>query len=102
MIKIIVQNNEWVEIGSFEAQKGKLITELAQENNVEIPFSCGSGACWLCLCEVIEWIDLINDSFLSHPLMELEEDQILTCISAVKDEAFDEDGDKEIILKRYV
>jgi len=27
---------------------------MAQANNVEIPFSCGAGACGLCLCEVVE------------------------------------------------
>lgn len=102
MIKIIVQNSEWVELGSFEAKKWKLITEMAQANNIEIPFSCGAGACWLCLCEVIEWRELINDSFLQHPLMEMYENEVLTCISAVKDEYFEKEWDYTIILKRRI
>jgi len=102
MIKITVQWTDGVDLWTFDAEKGKVITQMAQENNVEIPFSCGAGACWLCLCEVLEWIELINPAFLNHALMTLEENQILTCISAVKDEAFDNDDDKSIILKRYV
>ncbi|MBO4516410.1 2Fe-2S iron-sulfur cluster binding domain-containing protein [bacterium] len=27
---------------------------LAQANNVEIPFSCGAGACGLCLCYIVK------------------------------------------------
>ncbi|HRX63934.1 MAG TPA: 2Fe-2S iron-sulfur cluster binding domain-containing protein [Candidatus Absconditabacterales bacterium] len=102
MIKITIQGTDGAELGSFEAEKGKVITEMAQANNVEIPFSCGAGACGLCLCEVVEGRDLINDAFLNHAMMELEENQILTCISAIKDEVFEEEKDAEIILKRCV
>lgn len=102
MIKIIVQNTEWVELWSFEAEKWKLITEMAQKNDVEIPFSCGAWACGLCLCKVIEWRELVNGSFLNHPLMELNEDEVLTCISSIKDEYFDDWKDHEVILKRYI
>lgn len=102
MIKITVQWADGVELWTFEAEKGKVITEMAKANDVEIPFSCGAWACGLCLCEVIEWIDLINNAFLNHPLMALEGNQILTCISAIKDEAFDKDEDATIVLKRYV
>lgn len=102
MIKIIVQNPEWLELGSFEAEKKKLITEMAQSHDVEIPFSCGAGACGLCMCEVIEWRDLINGSFLQHPLMEIDGNEVLTCISAVKDEYFEKEWDYTIILKRRI
>lgn len=102
MIKIVVQTNDWVELGSFEAEKWKLITEMASTNDVEIPFSCGAGACGLCMCEVIEGREIINDAFLSHPLMELEENQVLTCIASIKDEYFDDWKDHMVILKRYV
>jgi ferredoxin len=102
MIKIIVQNTDWSELGSFEAEKWKLITEMAQSHDVEIPFSCGAGACGLCLCEVVEWRELINGSFLQHPLMEIHENEVLTCISAVKDEYFEKEGDFVVILKRRI
>jgi ferredoxin len=102
MIKIIVQDSKWVELWSFEAEKWKLITEMAQMNNVEIPFSCGAGACGLCLCEVIEWRELIDGAFLNHPLMELYENEVLTCISAIKDEYFEKEWDYTIILKRKI
>ncbi|HKL44055.1 MAG TPA: 2Fe-2S iron-sulfur cluster binding domain-containing protein [Candidatus Absconditabacterales bacterium] len=102
MIKITIQGTDGVELGTFEAEKGKVITEMAQANNVEIPFSCGAGACGLCLCEIVEGKELVNGSFLNNPMMELEEGQVLTCIAAIKDEYFDDGKDHEIVLKRYV
>lgn len=102
MIKITLQDTNWKDLWSFEAKKWKLITEMAKENNIEIPFSCGSGACGLCLCEVIEGMEFINSEYLNHPMMELEDNQILTCISAIKDKCFDDGKDHKIVLKRYI
>jgi hypothetical protein len=34
--------------------------------------------------------------------MALEENQVLTCISAIKDEVFDKNEDASVILKRCV
>ena len=100
MIKVIVQDPNWTEIGSFEAEKWKTITDLAQKYDVEIPFSCGGWACGLCLCEIVEWKELVNGSFLQNPLMQLHENEVLTCISAVKDEYFEKGWDYTITLKR--
>jgi len=103
MIKITVQATDWTDLGSFEAKKWETIMALAQANNVEIPFSCGAGACWLCLCYIIEWGEYINKAYTNPSFMELDEDQVLTCIAAVKDECFDdENANIEIVLKRAV
>ena len=100
-IKITVQWNDWTEIGSFAAKKWETIMALAQANNVEIPFSCGAGACGLCLCYIVQWWEYINKEYTTPSFMQLDEDQVLTCIAAVKDECFDdENANIEIILKR--
>lgn len=100
-IKIIVQWSDWAEIGSFQAKKWETIMALAQANNVEIPFSCGAGACGLCLCYIVSWWEYINKEYTTPSFMQLDEDQVLTCIAAVKDECFDdENANIEIVLKR--
>ena len=100
-IKVTIQWSDWIEIGSFAAKKGETIMALAQANNVEIPFSCGAGACWLCLCYIVRWWEYINKEYTTPSFMQLDEDQVLTCIAAVKDECFDgENANIEIILKR--
>ena len=101
VIKITVQWSDWTEIGSFTAKKWETIMALAQANNVEIPFSCGAGACWLCLCYIVQWWEYINKEYTTPSFMQLDEDQVLTCIAAVKDECFDdENANIGIVLKR--
>ena len=103
LIKITVQATDWTDLGSFEAKKWETIMALAQANNVEIPFSCGAGACGLCLCYIIQWWEYINKAYTNPSFMELDEDQVLTCIAAVKDECFDdENANIEIVLKSAV
>ena len=100
-IRITVQATDWSDLGSFEAKKWETIMALAQANSVEIPFSCGAWACGLCLCYIVKWWEFINKSYTTPSFMELDEDQVLTCIAAVKDECFDdENANIEIILKR--
>lgn len=100
-IKITVQWSDWTVLGSFDAKKWETIMALAQANNVEIPFSCGAWACGLCLCYIVQWWEYINKSYTTPSFMELDEDQVLTCIAAVKDECFDDENTNiEIILKR--
>ena len=100
-IKITVRWNDWTVLGSFDAKKWGTIMALAQANSVEIPFSCGAWACGLCLCYIVQWWEYINKAYTTPSFMELDEDQVLTCIAAVKDECFDDENTNiEIILKR--
>lgn len=100
-IKITVQWSDWTEIGSFTAKKWETIMASAHANNVEIPFSCGAGACGLCLCYIVQWWEYINKEYTTPSFMQLDEDQVLTCIAAVKDECFDNvNANIEIVLKR--
>ena len=102
MIKITVQSKDWTELWTFAAEKWKVFTTLATENWVEIPMSCGSWACGMCLCEILEWVEYINKAYSMPGFMELEENQVLTCIAAVKDEYFDDSTEAEIVLKRTI
>lgn len=100
-IRITVQWSDWTTIWSFAAKKWETIMALAQANNVEIPFSCGAWACGLCLCYIVKWWEFINKEYTTPSFMQLDEDQVLTCIAAIKDECFDnENANIEIVLKR--
>lgn len=100
-IKITVQWSDWTVLGSFDAKKWETIMALAQANSVEIPFSCGAWACGLCLCYIVQWWEYIDKTYTTPSFMVLDEDQVLTCIAAIKDECFDNvNANIEIILKR--
>lgn len=101
-INITVLARDWAELWTFAAEKGKVFTTLATENWVEIPMSCGAWACGLCLCEIIQWVEYINKAYSMPGFMELEENQVLTCIAAVKDECFDNNVEAIIVIKRTI
>ncbi len=44
-----------------EAPAGSNIAEVCDQNNVPFPFSCRSGVCTTCLCNVLEGADLLNE-----------------------------------------
>lgn len=100
MINIKVLGTDWNEVWTFTAEKGKTITTLAKENNVEIPMSCWMWVCWMCLCEIVEWWEYINKAYSMPLMMELWDSEVLTCVAAVKDECFDNDIETTIIIKR--
>lgn len=102
MINITVLARDWAELWTFAAEKWKVFTTLATENWVEIPMSCGAWACGLCLCEIVEWLEYINKAYSMPGFMELEENQVLTCIAAIKDECFDNNVEATVVLKRTI
>lgn len=95
MAKITVLDNAGNKLGTFPAEKWEFITTLAEKNDVAIPKSCWMGACGMCLCEIVEWIDYVDKW---NWFMALEDNQVLTCIAKVKDEYINEDVN--IIIKR--
>ena len=97
MINITVLSKEWVELWTFPAEKGEMITTLATKNWIEIPMSCWAGACWLCLCEIVQWGQYIDKW---NWFMALEDDQVLTCIATIKEEYLGDDISDTVIIKR--
>ena len=100
MINIKVLGTDWSELWTFAAEKGKTITTLAKENNVEIHTSCWMWVCWLCLCEIEKGWEYINKAYTMPLMMELWDAEVLTCVAAIKDECFDNDIEAEVVIKR--
>ena len=61
-VKITVKDASGVELGSFMAQEGKTIAQMAEENSVDIPISCGAGHAlsvqWKCFLEKSFWFKI--------------------------------------------
>lgn len=68
------------EIGIIECASNKYILEAAEDNNIELPYSCRAGSCSTCLGKVISGtVDQGDQTFL-------DEDQmgagfVLTCVA---------------------
>lgn len=100
MIKISILDPQGNKLGTFENEAEKTFSHLARKHEVEIPFACWAGACWICACKVIQGKDFINPQLNGHDMMWLSGDTILTCISWVKKDVLNKDW--EIILQRLV
>jgi len=88
--------------GSFFMQEGQSFASAAEESGVSLPVSCCAGACFVCACKVKEWHDAIDIWLLSVPLVDIESDQVLTCVWGVKSDLFHDGQFHKIVLQKLV
>lgn len=79
-VKVIVKDSSGAELGSFMAETGKTLAQMAEMHDIDIPISCGAGACFVCAVKVLSGKEFLQQDLVSPPLVDLEEDQFLTCI----------------------
>lgn len=78
----------------------KSILDIALDNDIDIKYGCMGGSCSACICEVIDGAEHINKEGLRKQVFKgVEEKQLLTCISSVREDA--PDG-AEIKIKKLV
>ena len=87
MAKIIIKDENGVIVASFDDNQEESIGIQAQDEGAPIPFSCGSGACRTCVGKVCKGKEHINEEFIGQKYIMTEDDEILTCISGIKEDA---------------
>lgn len=74
----------------------KSIIDIAEEQGVELPYSCRSGACFSCCAEIKKGGEWIDHEKTGEKLIDTEENECLCCIGGVKTEAFQQSEPVEI------
>lgn len=87
MAKITIKDNSGNPVANFEASTEESIGTQAQENGAAIPFSCGVGACRTCVGKVTKGKEHLNPEAVGPQHISVEEDEVLTCICGVKEDA---------------
>ncbi len=95
MAKITINDNAGKKVSDFDATSDESIGTQAQDNGAPIPFSCGVGACRACVCKVKKGKEFIDQEAIGPKHIQTEDDEILSCISAVKADA-PEDAEIEL------
>lgn len=99
-ITIKVLDRDGSHLWSFPASRHESILDTAEKHNIDIWYSCRSGACFACACHVQWWMESIDLGKFGYPLVDVDEGDCLTCIGWVADDARDGD-DKEITIKKF-
>lgn len=64
------------------------IMDIAQDEWVELPYSCRSGACYSCCATVHQGKAYLEQNKTGEQLIDVEPDEFLCCIGGIKPEAF--------------
>ena len=85
-VTIKIQNNAGQELGSFLADDKKSLSQMAQENNIDIPIACRVGACYVCSCKIKKGAEHVKIDKLMPPAILPAQDEnknfkeIFTCV----------------------
>jgi len=85
MVEVIIQDRMGEEKGKFTGNDEESLGIMAQDEGIELPFSCAAGACRTCLCTVVEGADLIDPEAIAPQQIPTEDTEILSCIAAIKE-----------------
>lgn len=98
---VTVQDHDGTIMWQFLADRHQSLLESAEAADIDIGYSCRSGACFACACKVqkgLEWVDIGQ---FGVPLVDLEdEEDILTCVAGIRDERWLDWQDHEVVIKR--
>ncbi len=101
-ITVKILNSKWEQLVQFPATKKGSFTEDAEKVGFEIPTACGAWSCFFCAGHVKSGMEYIDIGKLGVPLVDLENDEILMCISGIKEECFLDSQPREVILEKDI
>ncbi len=87
MAKVIIKDNSGDELTNFAGNSDDPISTQAQENDAEVPVACGVGVCGSCRGKCTKGREFIDETAFGDPQVDLAEDEILTCLCAIKKDA---------------
>lgn len=88
--------------GMFFTKSGQSFSEGAQDAWLSLPTSCCAGACFTCCCRIVQGADNIDIGLVSVPLIDVDTDQMLTCVGWAKESIFLDGQFHKIILQKLM
>lgn len=107
-VKVVVENNMWEVLGQFEWQEYKWLSQMAIENGIDVPTSCGIWACYVCSCKIKKWADIVQIDKVQMPMVDVWRDEnwnlteVLTCVWWIKSDYLKSKEEYEIILQKQI
>lgn len=107
-VTVKIENNSGKEIWSFIADENKSLNQMAQDNNIDIPISCGMGACYICTCKIKKGAENVQIDKIMPPAVLPAQDEnknfkeVFTCVWWIKTEKIKSDENFEVILQKNI
>lgn len=105
-VYIKLQRPDGTLIANFPGEDNIGIAQMAKNNGIEFPTSCGIGVCGVCKCTIISGKEHIQIDKISPPTRELARDdegnfeEVFACIWGIKKESLQDTNTYEIILEK--
>lgn len=84
---------------TLEEDEPKSIVDIAEDQGIELPYSCRSGACFSCCAQIHKGKEFLDREKTGEQLIDVEEDEFLCCIGGVHSNSFEGNQDVEIDLE---
>lgn len=105
-VTIKLQKPDGTLIANFPGEDNISIAQMAKNNGVEFPTSCGRGICGICTCKIIAGQEHIQIDKISTPMRELTRDkdgkfkEVFACVGGIKKDSLQDTETHEIILEK--
>jgi len=105
-VHIRLQRPDGTILGDFPWEDRQSIAQIAKNNGIDFPVSCGIGSCGICKCKIIAWNQYIQIDKISPPIRPLERSEdgtfqeVFACIGGISSEAINDTEEYEVILEK--
>ncbi|MCF7846989.1 MAG: 2Fe-2S iron-sulfur cluster binding domain-containing protein [Candidatus Gracilibacteria bacterium] len=98
MVKVTFKDNSGNPITTIDANNDEPLSTQGQAAGAAVPVACGVGACRMCVGKCTRGAEHLDQNAHGEKHISTEEDEFLTCICGVKEDAPD-DAEVEIELE---
>jgi len=105
-VTIQLQKPDGSLIAKFPAEDRLSIAQIAKNNGVDFPVSCGIWSCGVCKCKIIAWNQYVQIDKISMPMRPLERNEdgsfqeVFACVGGVSSEAIKDTENHEIVFEK--
>lgn len=107
-VTIRLQQPDGTLVASFPGEDNISIAQMAKNNGIAFPISCGVWVCGICKCKILAGQEYIQIDKISTPMRELarSEDgtfqEVFACVWGIKKDALKDTEHHEIILEKHI
>lgn len=107
-VTVTIQNTNGETIWSFLADYNKSLSQMAQDNNIDIPVSCCMGACYVCACQIKKGAEHVQiDKIIPPAILPAQDEnknfkEVFTCVWGIQTEKIKSEENFEVILQKNI